>query len=76
MKTITREDAKNLLAIATSYDYLYGNAGVAVTQEMIKDHSQRLKMLNKMVASDILNAAPVFHGWSATNEWIQEQTVI
>ena len=76
MKTITREDAKNLLAIATSYDYLSRDAGVAVTQEMIEDHSQRLQVLNKMVASDILSAAPIAHGWSATNEWIQEQTVI
>ena len=73
---ITRTDAKNLLAIATSYDYLYGNAGIAVTQEMIKDHSQRLQMLNKMVAHKIRSVAPVAHGWSATNEWIQKQTVI
>ena len=73
---ITRTDAKNLLAIATSYDYLYGNAGVAVTQEMIEDHKQRVLVLNQQVAHEIRRVAPVAHGWSATNEWIQEQTVI
>ena len=76
MKTITREDAKTPLAIATSHGYLSGDAGVAVTQEMIEDHAQRVLALNKMVAADIRSAAPVAHGWSATNEWIQEQTVI
>lgn len=74
--TITRADARNLLAIATSYDILSNSAGVAVTEEMKDDHAQRLLVLNKTVAPEILNAAPVISGWSATNDWIQEQTVI
>ncbi|QGU05095.1 hypothetical protein [Corynebacterium comes] len=73
---IPRTDAKNLLAIATSYDYLSGDAGVAVTDEMKEDHAQRLLVLNKMVAPEILNAAPVISGWSATNDWIADQNVI
>lgn len=73
---ITRKDAKTLLSIATSYDYLSGNAGVAVTEEMIEDHSQRLMVLNEMVVASIWDAAPVIAGWRVTNEWIQEQTVI
>ena len=76
MFTITRTDAKNLLYIATSYDYLTGDAGVAVTEDMMEDHSQRLLILRDMVEADILNAAPVAYGWAATNEWIQEQTVV
>lgn len=76
MLIINRNDAKNLLGLATAYDTLAGESGVAVTEEMKNWNSEQIIVKRSQLSINLLAEAPVLQGWAATNEWLDKQYVV
>lgn len=68
MLIIKREDAKNLLGLATAYD--------AVNEGTEDWNSAKIITRRAMISINLLAEAPVLQGWTATNEWLDNQYVV
>lgn len=68
MQIIKREAAKNLLDLAAAYD--------AVNEEGKDWSSEQIMVKRFKLSFNLLDEAPVLQGWTATNEWLNNQYVV